>query len=472
MALRIIAVLSLVLATASSFAAVQGEFLVRFSDDDSRARASFVDENGGSLTLVSKEGKLFKWTSPSGARPTWGRDSGVVYAQPNFTISLLSNPSIEENRAALAKAIEGKSFPIPRADKPAINDPAIESLGADPLLGQAWGMALTGANVAWPKTNQGKGIVVAVTDTGVDYNHGDLINNMWRNPKEIPNNGIDDDNNGFIDDVVGWDFVLNDNKPFDITKSLIEILFKGGNPGHGTHVAGVVAARMNNSQGTAGVAPQAAIMALRFISEEGKGTTEAAIKSIDYAVNNGAHIINASWGGEAGDEDDSALKEAIKRAEAKGVIFVAAAGNGRLSGMEAKGFDNDTDKKPMVPASWLFPNIVSVSAIDSAENLAKFSNWGFKSTKIGAPGVKILSTVPGNKYQDTVVDFAGIKATWDGTSMAAPFVAGALAVIWSQDTGQSWEKVRDTLLSNAVPIAALKGKVATQGRMDLRALGN
>ena len=296
---------------------------------------------------------------------------------------------------------------------------------------------------------------------------------MWRNKGEIPDNSVDDDKNGYVDDIVGWDFTMNDNKPYDVTGSMMDILLKGGNPGHGTHCSGVIGARLNNGVGTAGVAPQVKIMALRFINETGKGDTASAIKAIDYAVKNGANIISASWGGEAGDEDDSALKEAIQRAEKKGVLFIAAAGNGRMDPTTGKsgGFDNDSDKKPMIPASYPYENIIAVAAIDSKGALAEFSNWGHKTVKVGAPGVKILSTVPHNKYQDTIIDLGSIKATWDGTSMAAPFVAGAAAVIWSQSPKQSWQDVKGKLLTNAAPLDSLKDKVATGGRVDLAKIG-
>ena len=174
---------------------------------------------------------------------------------------------------------------------------------------------------------------------------------MWRNPGETgfdsngndkSRNGIDDDGNGYVDDLMGWDFANNDNKPFDMfEKSIFKILL-GGNPGHGTHCAGNVAARGDNGKGIAGVAPHVRIMAMRFISADGGGTTDAAISSILYAVDNGARILSNSWGSE-GDGGDAAasqaLQDAIDYAQSKDVLFVAAAGNGHLG----VGYDNDTD---------------------------------------------------------------------------------------------------------------------------------
>lgn len=469
MYLRFIWILALVLPGISQ----ADQYLVRFQQTAPAALADFTDTFGGELALVSEAGQLYRWTTEDRVDLRTVRHPAVAYAQQNFTYGLLANPSLVKHRDALiANWNEVSLLPEatqPRAtDNPAIEQPSVQATGADPLLSKSWGMGATGAIAAFNTYPQGRDIVVAITDTGVDYNHKDLINNMWRNAKEIPGDGVDNDGNGYVDDIVGWDFAANDNKPFDLTMSMFEIILQGGNPGHGTHVAGCVAATHNNSQGIAGPAPQAKIMALRFITEKGQGTTEAAIKSIDYAVDNGAHIINASWGGEKGSEPDVALQDAIRRAEAKGVIFVAAAGNGRVQGQAAVGFNNDTDPKPMVPASYDFPNMVAVAAIDSSNNLAAFSNFGQRTVKIGAPGVKVFSTVPGSKYQDTVINFGSMQVTWDGTSMASPFVSGALAVLWSDAPNDTFAAVRSRLFSKAEPTPALSGKVATGGRMSLR----
>lgn len=449
------------------------ELLVRFKTNDNNSQQAFLKTNGGKLELVSSEGSLYKWTSNS--RAPMIKTPSVDYVAKNSKIRIFQSPSLIENRAAILEALNsseldqrGPAYP----DNPQIKSPAIQASGLDPLLKNSWGIFSIDAPNAHNSTPQGKGIVVAVTDTGVDYNHVDLINNMWRNKSEIPDNGIDDDHNGYVDDVVGWDFHSNDNKPYDLSMDLMDILLSGGNPGHGTHVSGVIASALNNGVGTAGVAPQAKIMALRFIGEKGEGSTESAIKAIDYAVANGANIINASWGGEAGEEDDKPLKEALQRAEAKGVLFIVAAGNGRLDNStgKSKGFDINSDPKPVVPAVYNLPNMVGVAAIDSNNDLAEFSNWGKTSIKLGAPGVKILSTVPGDRYQDTLIDLGSIKATWDGTSMATPFVAGALAALWSNNTTMSASQVKEKLLGMVAETSSIHGKVATDGRLDLHSL--
>ncbi len=196
------------------------EYLIRFKNNDQATLRDFVARNGGSLELVSEEGVLYKWTSEHKLERS--DDKAIEYIQPNRMMHIFQSPSLIENREALLKAIlqnrevpKGPAFP----DNPPIENPPTQATGPDPLLPQAWGIPFIGADVAWTKTNQGKDIVVAVTDTGVDYNHPDLIANMWRNKGEIPDNNIDDDKNGYVDDVVGWDFASNDNRPYDLSMS-------------------------------------------------------------------------------------------------------------------------------------------------------------------------------------------------------------------------------------------------------------
>lgn len=444
------------------------EYLVHFKTGDQVARDNFLSENGGRLNLVSEPGQLYKWTTDKAAPGNMTRGE-VEYIEENTVISLMPNPSLEivktqldpnDVARVLSKDNSAKWF----HDNPAmLTNVPVQKGGVDPLLSNSWGIFAVGADKAWAQSPQGKEIVVAVIDTGIDYTHPDLVGSLWTNKKEIPANGIDDDSNGYIDDVIGWDFEGQDNKPYDLSMGKWGMYFFGGNPGHGTHVSGVIAAQLNNAEGIAGVAPQAKIMALRFLGLKGQGNMENAVKAIDYAVANGANIINASWGGPSGGKGERALQDAIHRAEAKGVLFVAAAGNGR----GGKGFDNDTDAKPMSPASYDYSNMIAVAAIDSKGALASFSNFGAKSVKVGAPGVNVLSTVPGGKYQDTVMNLLGKKVTWNGTSMASPFVAGALAVLWSTNPTENYRMVRSRLLQSTVALPSLAGKVSTNGRIDL-----
>jgi serine protease len=306
----------------------------------------------------------------------------------------------------------------------------------DPMFSSQWALAnnQTGANIralaAWDINTNASNITVAVIDTGIDYKHSDLAANMWRNSREIPNNGLDDDGNGYIDDVFGYDFANNDSDPMD-------------DHGHGTHVAGIIGAVANNGRGIAGVAWNVRLMAVKFLSSNGTGTVADAVRAIDYAVQMGARIINASWGG-AG--YSSILAQAINRAENAGVLFVTAAGN--------NGTNND--QTPTYPASFPNTNILAVAASDRNDNLATFSNFGPSTVHLAAPGVGILSTLPNDGY-----------ASWSGTSMAAPHVSGAAALLWAMHPDWNFRQVKDRLLKTVDPLPSLQGKLLTGGRLNL-----
>ena len=279
----------------------------------------------------------------------------VEYAEPNYIIRALA------------------TFP---------NDPPFDP--GDPNYGTLWGLhnITSGADIdapeAWDITTGDNGVVIAVIDTGVAYNHPDLDdgtrNNIWTNDVELNGTpGVDDDGNGYVDDVHGWDFVGEDNDPTDY-------LF------HGTHVAGTIAAIGNNGEGVTGVNWYASMIPLRIFGAFGFGDTAKAIEAILYAADNGARVINASWGGEGFSQ---ALYDAISYANDTGCLFVAAAGNGGDDGI---GDDNDQD--PFYPASYDLPNIISVAATDQDDDLASFSNYGATSVDVGAPGVNIWSSIP------------------------------------------------------------------------------
>lgn len=417
---------------------------------------------------------------------------GILQVQKNFKISLLKNDSLEKARAEFAKRKKKKKpapgqggLPgfgeAPPADNPEIPMSASNGSGADPLFENQWGMNQIGVKAGWEKA-KGEEVVVAVIDTGVDYTHEDLVENLWYNKGEIgkdadgkdkATNGKDDDNNGYIDDITGWDFVSNDNKPFDLAVGLMDMLMGGGNPGHGTHCAGNVGARGDNGKGVAGVAPKVKIMSLRFISEKGQGTTADAIKAIKYATDMGAKVTSNSWGSEGEDpkegQENKALRDAIKYAEDKGGLFVAAAGNGH----EGKGYDNDSDAKPGFPASYDNENIISVAAIDDKGDFGSFSNWGVKTVDIGAPGVKVYSTTVGSHYADTVADLSMIGmgvVTWDGTSMATPHVAGAAALYWSAHPTATWKEVKAAVLASVKKTSQMANKVTSGGALDVESL--
>jgi subtilisin family serine protease len=406
----------------------------------------------------------------------------VAHVEKNMVLKLQTNIEVQDPvlRAQVQEmaAYEQLSQAIMRGeDNPEIPLAIVGGSGPDPLFNQQWGMQDNDVTEAWNVAGKGsEDIIVAVIDTGVDYTHEDLVDNMWRNPGEIgtdangvnkATNGIDDDGNGFIDDVVGWDFARDDNKPYDLHKTGIQLLL-GGNPGHGTHVAGCVAATGNNGKGISGVAPNVKMMGMRFLTEDGQGSLDGAMGAIKYAVDNGAQILQNSWGstGDGGDPAGSqALQDTIQYAMDRGVLFVAAAGNGH----QGVGYDNDSDPNPAYPASYPHENIISVAALDESDQLGSFSNWGRTTVDIAAPGVKVFSTVPENVYQDTVIDIPGfITATWDGTSMAAPHVSGAAALYMSQNPNADWREVKQAILDSAVPISSTQGKMVSNGKLNVK----
>jgi subtilisin family serine protease len=292
---------------------------------------------------------------------------------------------------------------------------------------------------AWDKghTDCGK-VMVAVIDQGAQYKHPDLRRNYWANPAETPDNGIDDDGNGFIDDTYGWDFAHDNKKNYD-----------GVGDFHGTHVAGTIGASGDNGKGVVGVCWKMRLINVKFLGKSG-GSTANAIKSIDYVTDLKTRhkldlvAINASWGGGG---FSKGLQKSIERAGDADIVFVAAAGN--------DGEDGDTT--PHYPASYDSENILSVAAIGSAGLLASFSNYGAKSVDIGAPGVGINSTLPDKTY--------GILS---GTSMAAPHVAGGIALYASSHPKVRTAKaLKKAIMDAAVPTASLAGKTVTGGRLDV-----
>jgi subtilisin family serine protease len=241
----------------------------------------------------------------------------------------------------------------------------------DPRFYAQWGHVKIDLDSAWDLTTGYEAVIVAVIDTGVAYEHPDLNSNIWINKGEIPENGVDDDANGYIDDICGWDFRDNDNDPSDYF-------------GHGTHVAGIIGAAGNNSIGIAGINHKIRIMALKAGDAIGALPLSAIVEAIIYAADNGARVINASYGS---DWYHPAEYDAISYANSQGVLFVASAGNGA----------NDNDIRPHYPASYNLPNIISVAATDRYDRLAYFSNYGQTKVHVGAPGISILSTVAGRK---------------------------------------------------------------------------
>jgi subtilisin family serine protease len=463
----------------------EGDYLVKLAPSASLntlsrfASDAKLDKLGGGWVHV-KAKNASRWSPRS--LEALQNNPDVVAIQPNYKIHLLNDYKVTDQamRARIMDAAaKGLITNDANKDNPDIPAAPGRSVGVDPLFSNQWGMLDIGVREVG--IVPGKEVVVAVIDTGVDYTHEDLVGSMWRNPGEMGNdargmdravNQLDDDGNGYVDDIVGWDFVSNDNKPYDLAAGMLDMILGGGNPGHGTHCAGNVGAATQNGKGIRGAGQNVKIMAVRFLSDKGQGTTADAIKAIRYAVANHAQVLSNSWGSEGEDpadgENNQALRDVISYAQSKGILFVAAAGNGH-SGV---GYDNDTDPQPGYPASYENDNIVSVAAIDVNNNLGSFSNWGLKSVDIAAPGVNIYSTMVNNQYNNKVIDipFIGLTANWDGTSMATPHVAGAAALYLSTHPGKTWKDAKDALIESAVKVPQLAGRVVSGGKLNLISL--
>ena len=312
---------------------------------------------------------------------------------------------------------------------------------SDPRFAELWGMQSGGdadldAPEAWDTQTGSATVLVAVIDTGVDYTHEDLSANIWRNPGESgggrETNRRDDDGNGFVDDVHGWDFAGNDNDPMD-------------DNGHGSHVSGTIAAAGDNGIGVTGVSWQASIMALKFLSSSGSGSAADAIAAIAYASKQGARVLNNSWGGGGFSQ---ALRDAIEQSRQANAVFVAAAGN--------EGRDNDGI--PSYPASYDVANVLSVAAHDRLDVLASFSNFGKTSVDLAAPGAEILSTTPGNTYR-----------VFSGTSMATPHTSGVAALVFAQYPQATYRQVLIRIAGSVEPVDAYANSTWSGGRLNAAA---
>jgi len=320
----------------------------------------------------------------------------------------------------------------------------------DPLFSLQWNLRNVGqysgtsgtdirATTAWSVTTGSRSVVVGVVDSGIDITHPDLAANIWTNPGEIPGNGIDDDHNGYVDDVHGWNFVDNNN---DVSDAY----------GHGTHVAGIIGATGNNGAGVAGVAWQVSLMALKFEDSRGVGSTSAMLAALNYATmmrrDHGINIVatNNSWETTSG--SSVVVANAIRAEGDVGITFVAAAGNNAT----------DNDAIPRYPGNYRLPNVITVAALNTTNALASMSNYGATTVDLAAPGSLIESTFPGGAY--------GILS---GTSMAAPEVTGVVALLAAAKPGITVAEVRAAILGSTTPVAGLAGKTVTGGRLDAAA---
>ena len=309
----------------------------------------------------------------------------------------------------------------------------VSAEAGDPRRSELWGLDTIQAGKAWEQTTGSRnGPVIAVLDTGLDLTHPDIVANLWTNKGEIPGNGIDDDNNGVIDDVHGYNAVEQTGDPYD-------------DSGHGTHCAGTIGAVGDNAEGVTGVNWQAQIMPVKMMVNN-TGTAADTVRALIYATKNGASITSNSYGGPYSQAEYEAFA-------ASPLLHICAAGN--------EGNDNDVSRfypaeRPIgYPATFELPNIISVAATNQKDRLAGFSNYGAKTVDLAAPGVSILSTVPGGGYE-----------TKSGTSMATPHVAGVAALIATAYPEATPDQIKTRLLSNVDPIPALTGKVVTGGRLN------
>ena len=387
---------------------------------------------GYRLKKVFRDMNMYHFAIPAGMRvedavSQLENDPDVLYAEPNYIFTKASVDLPSDHYSM--QEVQSMSTKTAMSAQSAGNS------------AQSTGYLATSAPIevtnTWGNVTPNATVVVAVVDTGLDLTHPVFTGtqSIWTNTGEIPNNQIDDDNNGYVDDVNGYNFVANSGDMYD-------------DDGHGTHVSGIIVGTGENIYGSSYSPSQIKIMPLKFLDSTGSGTTANAISAIYYAVNNGASVINNSWGGPS---YSAALQDAVAYAYNAGVVFVAAAGN----------YSDNNDVTPMYPANYDVPNVISVAATTDQDELAYFSNYGVDVVPLAAPGMYILSTYPGGGF-----------ATMSGTSMATPFVSGLAALIKEQSPKMLAYQIKQVIDQEVdQPVDAngnylLSGKDATQGRVN------
>src|SRR4051794_1308765 len=403
MRVRFLALVVLAFVALPASAQAQEIIVKRAPGLNSRERSDLRKDAGVKLvdTLALPDTEVVRPTKSTGAAlSALNADPDVAYAELNRSIGALSNDTLFSQQWALENT--GQSGGIP---------------GKDMRVPQAW------------QTTNGAGVLVAVVDTGVDASASDLAGQLAGNPDEIPDNGIDDDGNGFVDDTQGWDFVEEDNDPDD-------------QHGHGTHVTGTIAAAADNGIGVAGVAPGAKVMPLRALDERGRGSDSTIAEAFDYAGDMGARIVNASLGG-AG--SSKTLTDAM--AAHPNTLYVVAAGNDNVN----------TDLIAYAPCTSPAPNVICVGASTNRDARAYFSNYGKTTVDVFAPGVSIMSTWPGG------------YASLQGTSMASPHVAGEAALALAADPAATTAQLKADVIASADPVDGFGGISVSGGRANAAA---
>ena len=392
---------------------------------------------GGSIVVRPINGKINQQTIKNALTLS------VAYIQPQYPAVRIPEPKADQVAMGAGGGIgsipELNTFQ-PTSRKINLNQArpaASEKRPTDQYYDRLWGMEDLNAPTAWATKTDASPIIVAVVDTGVDYNHVDLAPNMWKNNGEIPNDRIDNDGNGYVDDVYGYDFIANDSNPID-------------DHSHGSHCSGTIGALGNGPQGSngnrgvAGVCWKVRIMAIRILGAQ-RGSYDPA-EHVKYAVDNGAKVLSNSWTSFTSYSDS--LKRAIDYARDNNVIYVAAAANE----------NKNNDARPHYPSSYPNANVIAVGAMTQTQQRASFSNWGKTSVDLFAPGTNIWSTTPNNMLQ-----------SMSGTSMACPHVAGATALVWSQvGKDKPWQQVKEFLMTNSRKVPALQNLCVTGGTLDLK----
>ncbi len=398
----------------SGLEAVPGEYLIKLKN--SHSVQSLHTKVSGKLSLkgqLSKTGIYHLKLDNASDFQTLSHDSEVEYIEPNY---ILAKPNT---------SLSGADFKV-------LSDDEVRAMAGSTGFYQNYASVQVPASWAQQSSyDPANRPVVAIIDTGVDLDHPVFTQSQayWVNQGEIPGNGIDDDFNGYVDDVYGWNFFANNNYPED-------------DEGHGSHVAGITVGAGLDIFDSPRDQSKIRIMALKFLDANGSGRTSDAIRALYYAVDNGAHVINCSWGGGG---FSRSLLDALNYAYQRQVLVVTAAGNN----------SSDNDQNPMYPASYNVPGNIAVASATDTDSLSYFSNFGADSVHVAAPGSYIFST-----YKE------GAYAIMSGTSMAAPFVAGIAALSWREAPQLTGYQIKQLIMASVNPLSSMQNHVSTEGRVN------
>lgn len=435
----------------NGYEAIKGEILIKLKDGNSFSKFNLKNFQGLSIKeeveTLSGNFILAKTNQKSIKALMQQIESSdeVEYAEPNFVYRAIRN-SDDVNDLISRASIKNVNYTNNISAN--FTDPT------DPSFGQLWGLVNLGnnepakngvnssqtgvagadinASAAWGITKGSRNVKVAVIDTGIDYNHPDLVNQIWTNEAEANGQpGVDDDGNGYVDDIHGMRFIDGDtsNDPID-------------GHGHGTHCAGTIGAEHDNGIGVAGVMGNVEIVAIKFLTDRGSGTSMDAIRAVNYATTLDVDIMSNSWGGGPASQ---ALEDTIRTASEAGIVFVAAAGNSA----------SNNNTRPHYPSNYDVENVISVAAHNYSDRMAYFSCYGSQTVHVAAPGRNILSTVTNGEY-----------SVYSGTSMATPHVTGVVGLLLSSEGRMPVTDVRERLMATTVEARAYRSKTISGGRVD------